>query len=170
MKFTYLTTLTLLFLFTASTRVSAQQTKKVISYSKNLGDSRIMILRSDNTLWWYAPKKNWTAVPKTGLPDKATILDVEVYLKPVVTGSEIRLITLLSDNTLWWYVEGKNWELLECKGLPASARIKDITVYLKPTGFYNDPCIVALMEDGALWYFVPKKQWEKVPLDGLGAK
>ncbi|WP_315822294.1 hypothetical protein [Paraflavitalea speifideaquila] len=109
-------------------------------------------------------------VSKTGLPAKANILDIEVYQKPGMIGTETRLVTLMSDNTIWWYAEGKDWELIENTGLPAGAKIKEITVFLKSTGFSNDARIVALMEDSSLWWFAPKKDWEKVPLDGLGAK
>lgn len=170
MNRTSLASFALCFLFTLVMQAQGQETQKVISYSKTMGDSRIMVLRSDNTLWWYAPNKRWSAVPKIGLPDATTILDIEVYQKPAMMGTETRLITLLSDNTIWWYAEGKPWELIESTGLPAGAKIKDITVFLKSTGFSNDARIVALMEDGALWWFAPKKEWQKVPLDGLAGE
>ncbi|WP_162915924.1 hypothetical protein [Paraflavitalea soli] len=157
------------FLFMMISQTNGQETKKVISYSKTMGDSRIMVLRSDNTLWWYAPKKSWTAVNKTGLPNIG-IKDIEVYQKPAMMGTETRLIVLMDDNSIYWYAEGKDWELIESTGLPAGAKVKDITVFLKSTGFSNDARIVALMEDGSLWWFAPKKDWEKVPLDGLGGK
>lgn len=139
----------------------AQSIKKVLSYAKGMNDTRLLVLKSDNSMWWSANNKAWNTVSKQGLP-ATDILDLEVYQKSGLMSLETRLVSLLSDNTIWWYADGKSWEKIEAKGLPVGKAIKDITVYMKNQGLGEGMRLVALLDDGSLWWFAPNKDWEKV--------
>ena len=152
-----------LFLFSFS--ANAQTTfKKVVSYSKGINDTRVMVLKSDNTMWWTANSKTWNAVPKKGLPE-TEILDLEVYLKTGYMSMESRLVCLLKDNSIWWYADGKSWEKIESKGLPAGKSISDVTVYVKNGGMSESTRMIVLLDDNSLWWFAPGKEWERLSND-----
>lgn len=139
----------------------AQPIKKVLSYAKSVNDTRLLVLKSDNTLWWSANNKPWNTVDKKGLP-ATDILDLEVYQKSGFMSLETRLVCLLADNGIWWYADGKSWEKIETKGLPQGKKITDITVYMKNQGVGESMRLIALLDDNSLWWFAPNKDWEKV--------
>lgn len=144
--------------------------KKIITYSKNGWESRVLTLLSDNTLWWAAPNKQYSQVTQVGLPKNAEILDVETYQKTnMMGGSETRMIILLGDNSIWWYDGGKDWEQIEASGLPAGKKIKDVAVYVKGQGaaLMESMRMVAVMEDNSMFWFAPKKAWEPLENKGL---
>ncbi len=152
-----------------SLSAGAQTIKKLISYSKNTTDTRIVALLSDNTMHWYDGKKEWQAIPKTGLPSGIEIQDLEVYQKPGMMTMDTRFVLLSTDNSIYWYAEKKGWEKIDSKGMPEGKKIRDITVHLKGDGlgYGGSMRLIAQLDDNTVWWVAPNSEWKKLETAGL---
>lgn len=143
--------------------------KKTLSYVKstNEGESRMVSLLSNNTIWWTDGKMEWKPISMAGLPVQEEIIDFEVYQKIGMMSMETRYIVLLKNSSIWWFADGKDWSEISKKGLPEGKVIQDISPYSKnQTMGGQQTRIIAVCSDNSMYWF-NGSEWQPLTTKGL---
>lgn len=152
-------------LFLSALDTQAQEIKQIQAYFRPEG-TRYVGLLSDNSIWWFAQGKNWTALPKAGLPEKK-IHFIDAYLKTGLGTWSARVVCVLEDNSVWWYANDETWEQVSDEGLPAGKNITDIKAYVKTGAMgISDSRIAVVLDDNSIWW-TSGKEWKEVSQKGI---
>ena len=129
------------------------------AYTKN-GDTRYVVVLSDNSIWWYMPNHAWQSSSLEGLPAHLDIVQLAAYTK---ADHSTRYVVVLSDNSIWWYMPDHAWQPSSVEGLPPNYVIKQFDVYLKN----GDTRYVVVLSDNSIWWYMPNRVWEQSSMEGL---